>query len=81
MTREEHLRAIYIIGSQKRGNRTGLLMLCSGPECGGAQMFAAGLTAAAVATAADTHTDEIEALAEPDPADITAITESGGPDR
>lgn len=40
MTREEHLKAIYIAGAAKRGKTMGLLMLCSGPECGGAEMFA-----------------------------------------
>jgi hypothetical protein len=60
VTREEHLRAIYIVGSAKRGKRNGLRMLCSGPDCGGAEMFAIGLTAASVVTAVDAHIEEIE---------------------
>lgn len=60
MTRDEHLRAIRVVGSVKRGKRFGLLMLCSGPECGGAEVFAGGLSAADVATAAERHIDETE---------------------
>lgn len=55
MTRDEHMRAIRIVGSAKRGKRLGLLMLCCGPECAGAEMFATGLAAADVVTAADAH--------------------------
>lgn len=62
MTREEHRRAVYIVGSATRNKRPGLLLLCSGPECGGAEVFVPGLTAAAVAAATDAHID----LAEPD---------------
>lgn len=62
MTREEHLRAIYIVGSKKVGsNRTVLIMLCSGPECGGAEMFAR-CTAGDVAAEAGTHVDKMAAL-------------------
>lgn len=60
MTRDQHLRAIYITGSVKRGKRDGLLMLCSGPECGGAEMFAPGRTAADVVSAADGHIDDVD---------------------
>lgn len=59
MTREEHLRAIYLAGSAKRGNRNGLLMLCSGPDCGGAEMFTPGPTVADVMAAADAHIDAV----------------------
>jgi hypothetical protein len=59
VTREEHMRSIYIVGSAKRGKREGLLMLCSGPECGGAEMFAER-NAGAVAAAANAHIDETE---------------------
>ena len=60
MTREEHLRAITVVGSSKRFKRIGLLMLCSGPDCGGADMFAMGLSVAAVVTAANAHIDQAE---------------------
>lgn len=60
MTREEHRRAIYIVSSAKRGKFTGLLMLCSGPDCGGAEMFAPRLTVAAVVAAADAHIDAVD---------------------
>jgi hypothetical protein len=60
VTREEHRKAIYMVGAQKRGNRNGLLMLCSGPECGGAEMFIRGITVDAVIAAADAHIDDTE---------------------
>lgn len=59
MTRDEHLKAVYVVGSATRGKTTGLLMLCSGPECGGAEMFATGLTAFDVAAAANAHIGEV----------------------
>jgi hypothetical protein len=61
MTREEHLQAIKIVGSEQRHKRLGLLLLCSGPDCAGASMFADGRNAAAVATASNAHIDEAEA--------------------
>jgi hypothetical protein len=61
MTREEHLKAIYIVGSKKRGKVHGLLMLCSGPECGGAEMFARP-TAADVSAEANAHVDKMADL-------------------
>lgn len=61
MTREEHLKAIRIVGSAKRGKTIGLIMLCSGPECGGAEMFARS-TAADVGVEANAHIDKIEEL-------------------
>lgn len=63
MTREEHLRAITIVGNTRRYKRIGVLMLCSGPDCGGAEMFADSPNAAAVATAANTHIDQAEGTA------------------
>lgn len=63
MTREEHLKAIYIVSSQKRGKATGLLMLCSGPDCARAEVFAVRRTAGAVAEAANRHIDEFEGAA------------------
>jgi hypothetical protein len=60
MNREEHRRAIYVVGSARRNKRTGLLMLCSGPECGGAELFARGLTVADVVATANTHIDDVE---------------------
>lgn len=59
MTREEHLRAIYVIASQRRGKRAGLLMLCSGPDCAGAEVFALSHTVGAVLEAAARHIDEM----------------------
>lgn len=63
MTREEHLKAIYIVSSAERGRNSGLLMLCSGPDCGGAEMFARGLTVGAVVAAANVHIDDTEGAA------------------
>lgn len=59
MTREEHLKAIYIVGSVKRGKVNGLLMLCSGPECGGAEIFARR-NAADVGAEANAHIDKVD---------------------
>lgn len=64
MTREQHLRAIYIVGSAKRGKVDGLVMLCSGPDCGGAEMFARH-TAADVGAEANAHVDKMESPAQP----------------
>ena len=61
MTREDHLKAIYIVGSAKRGKAIGVLMLCSGPDCGGAEMFARP-TAADVGAKANAHIDEMDSL-------------------
>jgi hypothetical protein len=67
VTREEHFRAITIVGTEKRYKRHGLLLLCSGPDCAGAGMFADGLSVGAVVTAADAHIDEaVGALRCPD---------------
>lgn len=60
MTRDEHRRAIYVTASQKRETRFGLVLLCSGPNCHGAEMFAAGLTVADVLAAADAHIDSVD---------------------
>ena len=61
MTREEHLKAIHIVGSKKVGKRTVLVMLCSGPECGGAEMFAR-CTAGDVSAEANGHVDKMADL-------------------
>lgn len=63
MTREEHLKAVYVMGTAKRGKRDGLLLLCSGAECGGAEVFVPGLTVGAVLVAANAHVDEMEGAA------------------
>lgn len=63
MTREEHLKALYILGTKARGKTSGLLLLCSGPDCGGAEVFAPGLTVGAVSEAANRHIDEMEGAA------------------
>jgi hypothetical protein len=60
VTRDEHMRAIYIVCGQQRGKTRGLLMLCSGPDCAGAEVFAPGRKAADVVTAANRHIDETE---------------------
>jgi uncharacterized protein (DUF983 family) len=78
VTRDEHLAAILIVSSAKRGKRHGLLMLCSGPDCGGAEMFARGLKVPDVLAAANAHIDDTEddaapALATVTPDDTTAI--------
>lgn len=61
MTREKHLKAIHIAGFRKVGNRTVLVMLCGGPECGGAEILAR-YTAWDVATEADAHIDKMANL-------------------
>jgi len=61
MTREEHLKAIYIIGSRKLGKNTVLVMLCSGPSCGGAETLAR-CTVADVLAGANAHIDEMADL-------------------
>ena len=61
MTREEHLKAIYIAGSRNLGKRTVLVMVCSGPECGGAEMFAR-LNAYDVGAEANAHIDKMDGL-------------------
>lgn len=58
MTRDEHLRVIYIVNSVTRGKRQGLLMLCGGPECGGAEMFVPGRSAWDVATVSAAHLND-----------------------
>lgn len=70
MTSEEHLAAIYIISSQKRGRTSGLLALCSGPDCAGAEVYVAGLTVGKVLAAANRHIDEFEG--EPDARELAA---------
>ncbi len=61
VTREEHLKAIYVVGSRKVGKRTMLVMMCSGPECGGAEILA-HYTAADVGTEANAHIDKMAEL-------------------
>lgn len=61
MTRDEHLRVIRIVGTATRGKRIGLLLLCAGPECGGAEQFARGLSVADVVDAAGRHLDDFAA--------------------
>lgn len=61
MTREEHLRAIHITGSRKVGNSIVLVMLCSGPECAGAEMLARP-TVGDVATEANAHIDKMDSF-------------------
>lgn len=60
MNREEHLKAIRIVGAATRGKTNGLVMMCSGPTCGGAEMFARR-TAADVAAEAGAHIDKMDA--------------------
>ncbi len=62
MTRETHLRRIYIIGAEQRGRTAGLKMACSGTQCGGPTLFAAGINVAAVLAAADEHIAEMTRL-------------------
>lgn len=57
MTRDEHMRAIRVVGTSKREKRIGLVLLCSGPECGGAEVWVPGLSAADVAAGAAQHLD------------------------
>lgn len=61
MTREEHLKAIKLVGTRVVGKRTMLVMLCSGPDCGGAEMLA-HYTAYAVGAEADAHIDKMTDL-------------------
>ncbi len=59
MTPEKHRKAIFVVGTEKLGKRTVLVMLCSGPDCGGARMLTEGLTAADVAAEAAAHIDKM----------------------
>jgi hypothetical protein len=61
MTRDQHLKAIYITGTRKLGKNTVLVMLCSGPDCGGAEMLAR-INAYDVTTEANTHIDKMADL-------------------
>lgn len=61
MTREEHLKKIMIVGTRKLGKSTALVMLCSGPECGGAEMLSRCSVGDAV-TAAGVHIATMDAL-------------------
>ncbi len=51
----EHLAEVYIVGTAKVGKRDGLVLLCS--RCGGPDIFADGLTVAAVVAAGATHVE------------------------
>ncbi len=62
MTRDEHLKKIYVTGSRTVNKAAVLMMLCSGPDCAGAQMLTAGLTAADVAAEASAHVDKMAEL-------------------
>jgi hypothetical protein len=59
VTREEHLRAIKIIASKRRGKRIGLLALCSGPDCDGAEVWIAGISIGDAVDAGDKHIAEV----------------------
>jgi hypothetical protein len=61
MTREEHLRAIYVTGTRVVGKRSVLVMLCAGPDCGGAAMLAKPIVADVLAEA-NAHIDKMAAL-------------------
>lgn len=61
MTQEQHLRAIWIVGSRKIGKRTVLVMLCSGPDCGGAEILAQP-NAADVGAEANAHINKMNSL-------------------
>lgn len=63
VTREQHLKAIWVTGSRKIGNRAVLVMLCSGPACGGAEILAQH-TAADVGAEANAHIDKMNSLAD-----------------
>ncbi len=62
MTREEHLRAVHIVGSRTIGKGSALVLLCSGPECAGAEMLARP-TAGDVYAEACAHIDKMADLA------------------
>lgn len=62
VTREEHLKAVYVVSSRKLGKSTVLVMLCSGPECGGAEMLAHP-NAFDVGVQATAHIDRMAELA------------------
>ncbi len=65
MTRDAHLQAIHIVGGRKTGKATILVMLCSGPNCAGAEILARA-TAGDVTTEANAHIDKMAELgAEP----------------
>lgn len=59
----DHLAEIYIMGTTKSGKRNGLTLLCS--RCGGPEIFANGLTVAAVVTAGNAHVARVAEDDEP----------------
>lgn len=61
MTREQHRAKIYVVGSRRVASRTVLVMLCSGPDCGGAEILSR-LTVDDVLAQADAHIDGMAAL-------------------
>lgn len=62
MDRDEHLKRIYLVGSRTIGKRSALVLMCSGPDCGGAELLAIGLTVAAVLAEANAHVDKMAEL-------------------
>lgn len=63
MTREQHREKVYVTGSRRVGNRTVLVMLCAGPDCGGAEILSR-LTVGDVLAETDAHIDRMAALTE-----------------
>lgn len=61
MTREQHLKAIMVVGWEKRGKVMVLRMLCSGPDCGGAEILSR-MNAADIGAEAAEHIDKMEKL-------------------
>ncbi len=65
MKRDAHLRAIHVVGHRTLGKGSVLVMLCSGPNCAGSEIFARP-TAGDVAAEANAHVDKMAELgAEP----------------
>ncbi len=61
MTREEHLKAVKVVGSRQVGARIMVVMLCSGPECGGAELLAHH-DAHDIGVEASAHVDKMASL-------------------
>lgn len=61
MTRAQHREAVYIVGTDTRGKVFGLILVCHGPDCGGAEMFARPTVGDTVAKV-EAHIDEMGAV-------------------
>ncbi len=63
MPREQHLKAIHVIGFKKIGKSTVLMMMCADPKCAGVEVLAR-LTVGEIWAEANAHIDKMESLRE-----------------